>query len=291
MTPWLNGAFRGRNQRLLFGETYEDAAIELAAFRRPGRVFSIAGAGSTALALARAGHDVTAIDINPCQIDYARARAAGNPARDGAAERLLAHGRRFLSLVGWTRAKLRTFLSLDDPREQVDYWERFLDSRSVRAVLDTLFAPRLLRLAYAGPFLAGLPADFGIVVRNRLQRGWATHPNKGNPYAWRLLLGERAEASATRAACIHFLCADAADYLETAPPACFDAFALSNITDGAPTAYVERLRAAVHRAARPGAMAVLRSFAEPPSITHSNWAARDRSLLWGIVSVQAAEEF
>jgi hypothetical protein len=53
---------------------------------------------------------------------------------------------------------------------------------------------------------------------------------------------------------------EAAAYLESVPPRSFDGFALSNILDGVDAAGEARLLAAVERAARPGAVAVLRSF-------------------------------
>jgi hypothetical protein len=53
--------------------------------------------------------------------------------------------------------------------------------------------------------------------------------------------------------------------------------------------YQRRLRGAVERAAAPGAVLVTRSFAEPVSDTASNWAALDRSLLWGVVEVSRVD--
>ena len=75
------GPWRGP-QRLLFGHMYEDVEIERAAFHGRGRVFCIASAGATALALADR-HDVVACDINPVQLAYAERRAAGRPAGNG----------------------------------------------------------------------------------------------------------------------------------------------------------------------------------------------------------------
>src|SRR5258708_17984571 len=80
-TPWQAGSFRGRTRQLLFGAMYEDPAMELEAFAPRSRVFCIAAAGCTARALSAAGHDVTAVDINPEQVQYAQARAAGAPMR------------------------------------------------------------------------------------------------------------------------------------------------------------------------------------------------------------------
>jgi hypothetical protein len=87
------------------------------------------------------------------------------------------------------------------------------------------------------------------------------------------------------ASALQFVCADAATYLESSAAASFDAFTLSNITDGASPSYVQRLHRAVKHAAAPGALAVTRSFAEPAS-AEGNRAARDQSLLWGSVEVQ-----
>lgn len=289
-TPWQTGSFRKRAPELLFGAMYEDAAIELQAFAPLRRVFSIAGAGCTACALRAAGHDVTAVDINPCQIQYAEARAAGAPPREGAAERLLARGRRLLPLLGWTKTKLREFLSLREPSEQLRYWRRTLDSQRWRLSVDTLLSASLLRLAYAGPFTAGLPRHFGAHVRARLERAWVNHPNYSNPYAWRLLLGETPFATETPVAGIRFVCADAAGYLEACRRGTFHAFSLSNIADGAPSDYVRRLWSAVQCAAAPGAVVVTRSFREPVTVSGNNRVARDRSLLWGAVNVVGAEE-
>ncbi len=287
-TPWQTGSFRKRAPELLFGAMYEDAAIELEAFAPCSRVFCIAAAGSTARALRAAGHLVTAVDINPCQILYAEARAAGARFREGAAERMMARGRRLLPLLGWTKKRLREFLSLREPSEQVLFWKRALNSARWRVAVDTLLSASLLRLAYAGPFVASLPRHFGAHVRARLERAWANHPNYSNPYAWGLLLGETPFATEPPVAGICFVCADAAEYLEACPPASFDAFSLSNIADGAPPRYARRLWRAVQHAAAPGALVVTRSFREPVTASRNNWAARDRSLLWGAVNVTGA---
>jgi len=292
-TFWSNGSLRRGSPKLLFGWTHEDAAIELDAFAGLRRVFCIAGAGCTAMALAAAGHDVTAIDINPFQTEYAKARAGGAPARPGAAERLVARGRAMLPLLGWRRRAVREFLSLDDTAAQIEFWDRRLDTRRWRAAMSVLLAPRLLGLFYSAPLLAALPPHFGAVVRGRLRRGWAAHPNRHNPHAWRLLAGLAGEARfapAQPTRRIAFECADAAGFLESIAPASFDAFSLSNIVDGAGAAYNERLRAAVRRAAAPSAVAIIRSFAEPDAADHHNHAARDRSLIWGTVDIRPAVE-
>lgn len=285
-TPWRRGPFRARSHRVLFGQTYEDSAIELRAFPPRSRVFAIAGAGYTARALSAAGHRVTAVDIDPRQLAYAKSRSEGAPGRAGNVERLLALSRGLATLAGWSRVKLAEFLALSDVARQLEYWDRCLDTRLWRAAVDALLSPRLLRLVYAGPFVASLPTDFGRRIRARLRRCWATHPNRSNPYAATLLSGTPLAEPGPSALPIEFLCADAAEFLESSSSAAFDAFALSNIADGATPAYLIRLRRAIEHAAAPHAVVVSRTFAEPHAGAASNWAAMDRSMLWGAVEVR-----
>jgi S-adenosylmethionine:diacylglycerol 3-amino-3-carboxypropyl transferase len=284
-TPWRRGPFRAGPRGLAFGETYEDAAIELGAFLPGSRVFSIAGAGSTARALAAAGHRVTAVDINPAQLEYAEARAAGSVPRAGAAERMVEFGRNLARLAGWSRARLEAFLSLSDCSEQAEFWDRELDTARWRAAVDSLLAPRFLNLCYRSAFVRSLPRDFGARLRRRLRRGWAAHPNSRNPFAALLLLGKPLPQPGAAAIPIRWVCADAADFLENCPSGAFDAFSLSNIGDGATPEYWQRVQAAVGHASASGAVVVTRSFREPEADTAVNCAARDRSLLWGVVEV------
>jgi S-adenosylmethionine:diacylglycerol 3-amino-3-carboxypropyl transferase len=289
-TPWRHGPFKAQLHQLSFGQTYEDSGIELQAFKPRSRVFCIAGAGSTARALAAAGHHVTAVDINPLQLGYAQSRAAGGPLRIGVAERLLVLGRNLAKLAGWSPGKLTDFLNLSDPGEQVEYWDLRLDTRAWRAAVDTLLAPRLLGICYRGPFIESLPQDFGLRLRQRLRRTWATHSNRSNPYAASLLLGRPPVEPNAPEFLIQFVCADAADFLECCPPATFDGFSLSNIGDGASPDYLWRLRVAIDHAAAPNAIVVARTFAEPGPNTLANWARLDRSLLWGVVEVSRTAE-
>ena len=235
-------------------------------------------------------HEVTAVDINPVQLAYAQARVGGAPMRLGSAERIVGMGRALLAGFGWRRATLAAFLALEQPAEQIAFWRRHLDTRGFRVATDALFSITWLRTVYAPPFLAFLPDRFGRVMRARLARCFATHPNRTNVYARALLGGELDQAPPPRNAAIRFECADAAAYLEGCPPASFAGFTLSNILDGASNEYRTRLLAAVQRAATREAVVVLRSFAEPAGPTATNVAARDRSILWGIVDVKRVAE-
>ena len=289
-TPWEAGRFdtRAGPRKVLFGQMYEDVGIERGAFAPGARVFCIASAGDTAMALS-AAHQVTAIDINPAQLDYARARLAGAPAITGTAEHVMGLGRGAMALFGWRRAVLERFLALDDPAAQSAYWRAHLDTLGFRLATDTLLSVSGLKAVYGSPFLAILPAHFGRVMRGRLARCFAGFPNRGNHYARALLLGETPPPLPFDAGRIALVDGDAAGYLEQCAPASFDAFTLSNILDGAPSGYRQRLFAAVGRAAAPGATVVLRSFAEPTHASPYDAATRDRSILWGVVDVRPAD--
>ena len=267
---------------------YEDPAIELRVFPPRSRVFCIASAGDMALELAPS-HQVTAVDINPVQLEYARARIAGAPAERGTAERLLDLGRGLLPLAGWRRPVLEAFLSLANPAEQLDFWRRNLDTRRFRGGIDLLLSFTALRRAYAAAFLEVLPPGFGRVIRSRMERCFGRHPNAGNPFARALLLGEFPRPVATRSNDVELACSDAAEFLEQCQPGSFEAFTLSNILDGAAESYRQRLMAAVERVATPGAVVVLRSFGEPTPEMTTNLAGDDRSMLWGIVDVRVLE--
>jgi S-adenosylmethionine:diacylglycerol 3-amino-3-carboxypropyl transferase len=292
-TSWERGRFDARRgpSKLLFGCVYEDASIELGAFRAGSRVFCIASAGCTAMKLAP-HHEVVAVDLNPVQLAYAERRFAGGLRQRGTAERILAFVRTLGPLAGWRSARLRSFLAIDDPAEQIVYWHRYFDTRRFRAAFDLLLSVPTLRSIYAPSFLHFLPRKLGALMRGRMERCFALHPNRTNPYARALLLGEMpANRPPPEAKEIRLVHADAASFLEGEPAGSFDGFALSNILDGASAAYERRLFAAVRRAAAPGAVAVLRSFREPPSVLPTNQAANDRAMLWGIVDVRSAIEF
>lgn len=287
-TAWDRGRFDGRSapRSILFGSMYEDPTVEAEVFAAGGRVLAIASAGCTARSLAARGHAVVAVDINPVQLDYARRRLAGEPAIAGTAERVMAALRRLLPLAGVGRAELEAFLDLDRPAEQSEVWSRRICTRRFRLGVEALLSVTGLRAVYASPFLRDLPHGFGRVLLARLARGFATHPNRENPYARALFLGDPpGDGAAPAPGAIELVRADAASFLEDQPAGSFSGFTLSNILDGASPAYRRRLFAAVKRASSPEAMVVLRSFAEPAAPSPENRAARDRSMIWGMVNV------
>jgi hypothetical protein len=182
-SAWRRGRLdrRAGPPELLFGRMYEDSAVELDAFEPGARVFCIASAGCTAFDLAARGDDVTAVDVNPVQVEYVRARARGEPVRNGKVDRGLGRLRRLTPAIGWSRDALEHFCSLADPEAQLDFWRRRLDTRRLRIALAALFSPLRLRSAYATPFVAVLPRRFDRVLRLRFEGGFARHPNASNP--------------------------------------------------------------------------------------------------------------
>ena len=291
-TPWERGRLGARRgkPRLLFGQMYEDWDIEAEVLPAAGRVFCIASAGATSIALAARGLAVTAVDINPAQVEYVRDRLRGGAPRAGTADRFFKAGRRFLPLMGLRRSAIRRFLELTDPAAQLRYWHAHLDTARFKAALALAINPLALRAIYSSTFVRVLPRRFDRIIRARLERCWARHPNRTNPYAWRFFLGmdppDYIAPSLPSGVTLELVSADAAAYLEGCPRASFIGFSLSNILDGTEPAYGERLMAAVRHSAQDGAVAVLRSFMEPPPGESTEWAARDRSMLWGRLTVE-----
>jgi S-adenosylmethionine:diacylglycerol 3-amino-3-carboxypropyl transferase len=194
-----------------------------------------------------------------------------------------------MPLAGWHRRLIRAFLALSDGAEQQAFWKRHLDTRRFRIGLDVLMSRAMLRRVYAPQLVSALPARFGGILRERLERGFARHPNVENPYAQALLLGAKNQPLPEPVRTIRFVAGDAASWLESAPASSFDAFTLSNILDGAAWSYHERLSRAVRHAAAQGAVVVLRSFAEPIRPQDRNHSELDRSMLWGSVDVRPAD--
>jgi S-adenosylmethionine:diacylglycerol 3-amino-3-carboxypropyl transferase len=292
-TAWSAGRLDARSgpKRILFGRMYEDVAIEQAAFRPGARVFCIASAGCTAVALA-SHYEVVACDINPVQLEYARRRLAGGARELGTAERVMGFGRSLGVLAGWSRKRLERFVELDDIAAQRRFWIEHLDTWRFRIGFDALMSAASLRAVYSKELLDSVPRHFGAVLRRRLERCFAHHPNRTNPYARSLLLGDAPEVAAAPnspadASQTKLVAGDAASVLESSSSGAFDAFSLSNILDGATPGYAERLRRAVRHAASKHAVLVQRSFAEPGDGLQRNLAAKDRSMLWGIVEVRA----
>ncbi len=269
--------------RVLFGQMYEDVEIEMRAFRQRNRVFCIASAGDSAIALA-GSHQVTAVDINAAQLAYARHRAAGHPALPGSAERARSAGLRLMSLAGWTAERIRNFLLLEDCREQIDFWHDTLNTRRFRIFFDSIIRASLALVRRLSPDPLSLPrANFGPLLRSRVERSLARFPNHTNPHAWRLFTTRLSHPYPPPCSPIHFEHADAADFLFACPERSFDAFTLSNIVDGVTPDYARRLKDAVRHAAAPDAVVVMRSFREPQNAAERALAAEDRAMIWGSI--------
>ena len=278
-SPWSGAG-------LAFGRGHEDWSVEAEVLPAHGRIFCVAGAGDTVFALAARGASVTAVDVNPAQVDYVRARIAGARPEEGVVERRLSRLRRLGPLAGWRREELRRFCDLDDLQEQSSCWRERLDNPRFRAALAILLSSLALRRLYPPRLVRGLPTRFDLVIRRRFARGFARHPNRSNPFARDLFLGEAAQPGPADVEVVHD---DAVSFLERVDPGSFDGFSLSNVLDGAPPGYRERLLAAVGRAGIAGAPYVLRSFGEPSDVAEAEWAARDRSLVWGRIRIDAVQ--
>jgi S-adenosylmethionine:diacylglycerol 3-amino-3-carboxypropyl transferase len=292
VTLWERGRLDARvgPRQVLFGRMYEDASIELDAFQPGSRIFCIASAGCTAMKLAP-HHEVVAVDINPVQLAYAERRFDGDLGFRGRAERIMDFARFFGPLAGWWPSRVRAFLEIDAPAEQMEYWQQHLNTWRFRTALDGLFSLIALRSVYAPRLLDFLPKRLGVVMRGRMERCFARHPNRSNAYARSLLLGEvTPDPPPPEAKDIRLVHADAAAFLEQEAPGSFDGFTLSNILDGVDDAYQQRLFAAVKRAAAPGAATVLRSFGDTSASSPANRADDDRAMLWGSVLVRPAAE-
>ncbi|WAL75915.1 DUF3419 family protein [Kitasatospora sp. YST-16] len=294
-TPWRTGrllAGPAGRPRVLFGRMYEDPAVELAAFPPPGaRVLCIASAGDTAAALAAAGYEVTAIDLNPVQLAYARTRLEGGaPAATGTAERLTGLGRTAAAalLPGWRPAAVADFLRLDDPEEQRRRWSAEFDGPGLRLLAAAALRPAGALATVLRPgFRCVLPRGFDEVLLHRIARTVARHPNAANDWAWRLLLGRERPGAAEAVAGpgrVRLVQGEVVEHLERCAAGSYDAVTLSNVVDGPGPHFARRLRAAVEHAVRPGGTTVVRSLREPGP-GGAGRAAEDRSMIWGVVRV------
>ncbi|MGW2746213.1 hypothetical protein [Streptomyces sp. NPDC001450] len=290
-TPWARGRLLGGfgGPRLLFGRMYEDWGVELAVLPPSGaRVLCIASAGDTAAALDAAGYDVTAVDVNPVQLAYARERLAGGGTREGTAEAVMRLGRDTAArlLPAWRRTELLDFLALDDPQEQARRWREELDTPGLRRLMRVALRPGgALAVALRPSFAGVVPPRFDEVLRRRLERTVCRHPNARNPWLWRLLAGAEPPGTPPPSAPgVRLVRDDVVRALEQAPRGAYDAVTLSNVLDGPGPDFARGLRAAVRHAVRPGGVVVLRS-AREPGPDGPGWAARDRSALWGVVRV------
>ncbi|MGM1028745.1 MAG: DUF3419 domain-containing protein [Actinomycetota bacterium] len=287
---------RGRSsanprQRLLHGWDWSDPRIELEEIAPAGRVLVTAGAGEVVAALADAGHRVTAIGANREQRDYARRRVGGAPYEPGAAERLFDLGRGMVRAASpaWSRRRVRQFLQEDDPLRAAAEWQERLDNRTLASILRTMLGPAgVLSALVLRDFSTPMPSHFDEAIRGRIARALRKHAPSGNPYAWRLLLGEDLPGHRlppVDPAAIAWVDEPLVDHLERARPGAYDAISLSNVIDGADERWVRDLRKAAVRAVVPGGPIIARSFATTMDDEVAKRARRDRAMLWGSIVV------
>ncbi len=278
-------------QRLLHGWDWADPRIELEELAPASRVLVTAGAGEVIATLADAGHHVTAIGANREQLDYARRRAAGGPFEPGAAERLFELGRGMVRAASpaWSRRRVRQFLQEDDPMRATAAWKEQLDNRTLASILRTMLGPAgMLSALVLRDFSTPIPPHFDEAIRGRIARALRKHAPAGNPYAWRLLLGEDLPGHRlpqVDTASIDWIDAPLLDHLERAAPGTYDAISLSNVVDGADERWVRDLRKAAIRAVAPGGPIIARSFATTMDDDAAKRARRDRAMLWGSIVV------
>ena len=206
-------------------------------------------------------HEVVAVDINPVQLAYAERRFDGDPGFRGRAERIMDFMRFFGPIAGWWPSRVRAFLDLDDPTEQVDYWQRELNTWRFRTSIDALFSVTALRSVYA-PRLPRFPAEatrsghawaHGALLRTAPQ---SHEPLRAFPATGRAVL--RAPSHRRRRTC-GSCTRTPRSFSKTRQPASFDGFTLSNILDGVDDAYQTKASSPQSNAQRHlGATTVLR---------------------------------
>lgn len=283
-------------QRLLHGWDWVDPRIELEELAPGSRVLVTAGAGEMVAALAHAGHRVTGIGANREQLDYARRRVAGGPFEPGAAERLFEIGRGMVRAASpaWSRRRMAQFLQQDDPLRAAAEWKERLDNRTLASILRTMLGPAgMLSALVLRDFSTPIPPHFDEAIRGRIGRALRKHAPAGNPYAWRLLLGEEMPGHRlpqVDPASVAWVDEPLLDHLERVAPGSYDAISLSNVVDGADERWVRDLRKAAVRAVTPGGPVIARSFATTMDDEAAKRARRDRAMLWGSIVVQRAGE-
>ena len=285
--PMGRGTIRrqGRVEGILFGRMYEDAAIEQAAFPPGGHVFCIASAGCTAMALAPRHRDCGRHQPGAARICRAPRRRRADARRRGGAygrHRPAAHGAIRLAAPqprGVPRARRSRGT---DRRFGIAAW-----TRSAFAWPPTFCSGRAwLRLVYAAPFLQILPPRFG---RGDARAAGALLEDPSQPHqrvcpglAPRGVTSGLPARSASDSVGMYGRCL-VSRIVPTGKLRCVHSLEHS---DGAPDSYRDRLMTAVRRSRLAESLVILRSFAEPRSDSSTNLAARDRSMLWGVVDVR-----
>jgi Uncharacterized conserved protein (COG2071) len=315
-TPWADGRLGriGRGPRLLFGATYEDPNLEIAAFAGCREVLCIAGAGDLARSLAAVGFRVTALDVNPRQIEYAIVRSNGGPFRRGSAEHVMGIGRNLLRLGGWSAETMRRLAVSDDPVERETIWKS-LTSGHRGLLLRMLLSPARLAVLFRPEFVSLAGPGFYRRLVETVGSSLQASPSEENPFA-HLLFAGKPFGSASRdlggtrfAENPKFVCADILQHLEGLPEGSVECAAMSNICDGAPADFRAKLDSALRRALKPGAPVTVRTLGDVSALSTTiqlgslandstaladaqrssrarRLGATDRSLIWSGFEVQ-----
>ena len=278
---------------------YEDPPIEESVFLPGARIFCIASAGCTAMALA-ARHRVTAVDINPVQLAYAR-RAPRRRGRwkTGTAERVMGAAAQAPAArrLGAAR-RCEAFLALGDPAEQLVFWRERAGRCAVPRPASTSASPWVAASAPSTrrPFLQMLPPHFGRVMRGRMEAlasaptptgttRTRTRSSSATPRRCRcdVTRAGRRNRALVEADCRRVPRSPAPPVASTASPSRTSSTACRRATGD------RLLRGGEEHAAAPGSF---RGAAElrraPGPRVEGNWAAFNRSMLWGVVEARAA---
>jgi S-adenosylmethionine-diacylglycerol 3-amino-3-carboxypropyl transferase len=200
----------------------------------------------------------------------------------GLLEQQLRHVMHYFQLFVHGPRTVEAMLQQTDLSAQQDFYRRRWDTWRWRAAFAVGLSRPVLwtirRIAMGGESPRPISAGFVRGMKRHVDDVLLRFPARENGYLWQWFLGryppncqealpmylQEAHFTTVQAGLAESVttiaCAEAADWLERQPPASLDFFALSNTLDVCGPTYASRLWEAVARAARPGAVACLRSF-------------------------------
>lgn len=188
-----------------------------------------------------------------------------------------------------------------DLAAQQSFYRAHWDNYRWKRVFRWALSRPALRLFYGRQFVERVPADFSLLIKERIDAAFLNFPIGENGYLWQTFRSRyppgghglpiylrrehhgQVTAGLARA---HLSIGDAAAFLEEQPSASIGFFALSNILEVAAPEYAGRLVEAIGRAAKPGAVVCLRSIFPPaPDLLGR---CRERLTLDGALSEELA---